>query len=131
MVKENWKTLLQTVPKQLDTIIGVLDQEELHRNVSLLGDGSTGAALLFYYYGRYTGQEQYIERANTIILHNFELKIPNTPAAFSLCNGAAGFRWSVNHLINQGFIEGDVDELFEQDDVLLYNVMKHAVDTIS
>ena len=127
MTKTKWEPLLQDSPQQLETIIRVLDKDELNKSASLLGDGNTGAALLQYYYGRHVGQEQYIEQANAIILGNFELTIPNTPGAYSLCSGVAGFRWSVNHLINQGFIEGDADELFEQDDALLYNVMKHDI----
>ncbi|RZF60234.1 lanthionine synthetase C family protein [Sphingobacterium corticibacterium] len=127
MNKQKWEPLLEGNQKQLDTIIGTLEKEKLHKNHSLLGEGNTGAALLFYHYGRYIGKEKYIEKASSIILDNFDMYHSNDPSTYSLCNGMAGFRWAVNHLIDAGFIDGDADELFSDDDALLYAVMEKDI----
>jgi lantibiotic modifying enzyme len=121
----NWKFLTKDVQKQLEIIIDALDNRK-SKDYSLLG-GNTGTALLFYYYWLYTKEDEYLEKGNKIILENFDKIKTLNNNMFSLCNGISGFLWAVDHLINNGFIEGNSDELFEEYDTVIYSIMQSEI----
>lgn len=126
MNNRKWEPLYKKGEKQLGVIINVLENTVFEKSNSLLGSGSTGAAILLYYYWLYSKDDKYLEKANAIILKNFEL-LPHSTHIHSLCSGSAGFNWAVDHLISNGLIEGDSNELFSEDDPFLYSVMKKDI----
>ncbi|MBB5440707.1 hypothetical protein HDC92_004410 [Pedobacter sp. AK017] len=124
---KNWKPLLKIEQRQLDAIINVLENEVFNESISLLTSGNTGSAMLFYYYWLYAKDDKYLEKGNSLIMKSFELSGSPNSGLHSLCSGTAGFRWAVNHLISNGFIEGDCNELFLEDDHFLYSVMERDI----
>lgn len=120
---KKWEPLLRGDQAQLHFIINTLENRAFDNTNSLLNSGNTGTALLLYYYWLHSRDDRYLERGNSFIMRNFELFGEYHSEIHSLCNGTAGFRWVVNHLISNGFIEGDSNELFSEDDALLYSSM--------
>lgn len=112
---------------QLHFIINTLENKVFDKSRSLLTGGNTGAAMLLYYYWLYSKDDKYLEKGNSFIMKNFELSGSSNSGLHSLCSGTAGFSWAVNHLISNGFIEGDSDELFLEDDPFLHSVMERDI----
>jgi lantibiotic modifying enzyme len=127
MNKKKWEPLFKEGQKQLDAIISTLENGVLKQGYSLMGSGNTGPAILLYYYWLYAKDDSYLEKGNSIILKVFEILKSSNPNVHSLCDGTTGFRWAVNHLISNGFIEGDSDELFLEDDPSLQSVMERDI----
>ncbi len=121
MNSRKWDPLIQVAERQLKVILDALENKA-SGNIALLS-GDTGIALLYYYYWLYSNDDKYLEKGNTIVMNNFQFIHKTDPALHSLCNGTSGFFWAVNHLIENGFIEGD-RELFSGNDPFLFSVME-------
>lgn len=96
---------LQQLVNHLDTI--PVD----YRNIGLLS-GETGRALFYAYYAKYAGNENYIEKANTILSGIVETinSQQNLNPLFS--NGITGVFWTIRHLTENHFIDCDFKESF-------------------
>jgi len=89
-----------------------------YNNRNLLGD-KTGASLFMFYYSMLSKKEEHYNFAFEILeevagIHSTIDVIPTSISKFG---------WLLQHLNRKGIIETDLDELFENADVLLYNSM--------
>ena len=73
--------------------------------------GRMGIVLFLYYYSLYSGQNEFKDIGFELIEGIFD-QIETSEVPHTFCEGLAGFGWGLNHLIAQGFIEADLDELF-------------------
>jgi lantibiotic biosynthesis protein len=93
-----------------------------NKKYSLMG-GNSGIAIFLYYYWSFTKNDEYLEKANHLILNSFNM----LKRIDSLSSGSAGFMWAINHLINNNFIEGQCDELFSDKDHALFLSMMNDI----
>ncbi|WP_343673958.1 lanthionine synthetase C family protein [Chitinophaga sp.] len=87
----------------------------------LLG-GHTGCALFYAYYYQLTGKEKYLQKAHDLILSSMDA-MSSSALLPGHCNGIGGIVWCIQHLMNQGLVDGDMEEIFSEVDVLLGNQM--------
>lgn len=79
-----------------------------------LFSGRMGMVIFFFHYARYTGNEWYESFAGEILDDIYEDITEDMP--LSLTNGLCGVGWGMLYLIQQGFVEGEVDEVLEMVD---------------
>ncbi|MCL2651597.1 MAG: hypothetical protein FWD60_11325 [Candidatus Azobacteroides sp.] len=79
-------------------------------NIGLL-NGKTGIAFFFYHYASYTKRNVYSDFADELIDQIYKEIHINIPLNFK--DGLCGIAWSIEYLIQNGFIEGDPDEVLE------------------
>lgn len=92
-------------------------------NIGLF-DGSSGISLLFFYSGKYLKNNYYtekgIEQLNTI----FNSISENTYGQHTFCSGLSGFGWTFNHLIDNGFMEAEENQIADIDDIVAEAALK-------
>ena len=91
-------------------------------HIGVLG-GQAGVALFQFYCAWYFDEDQYAEKGVEIISNCID-KINDGYAFPTYCNGIAGFGWALQHLVDEGFIELDLDELLTPFDEYLINQME-------
>lgn len=89
-----------------------------------LMNGKMGIAIYFFHLARQTNHPIYEDYAGELIDEIYEEINVNTPAGFE--NGLAGIGWGIEHLVQEGFIEAESDEVLEEFDnrifkELIYN----------
>lgn len=77
-------------------------------NLGLL-TGKMGIIVFFYHYSRYTNEAIYEEFASELLDEIYEDIHLDTPIGFS--DGLCGIAWSILHLIENGFVDADPDEV--------------------
>ncbi|NSL87315.1 lanthionine synthetase C family protein [Chitinophaga sp. Mgbs1] len=87
-------------------------------NTGLLG-GYTGSALFYAYYYQLTSSDEHLDKAHAIIEKSIE-SLGQEATNGSHCSGVAGVAWTIQHLIDMGFIEEDelVDAFADIDDIV-------------
>lgn len=103
--------ILKDISQQLDQLL------KKDHQPGLLG-GHTGCALFYAYYYQLTGKEKYLEKVHELVLNSMDA-MSSGELLPSHCNGIAGMVWCIQHLMNQGFVDGDMEEIFSDVDVLL------------
>ena len=105
----SWKSILKEtlINYRLSQIANILKDNNFDIGYSLMG-GNAGVALFLYYYWLYSNDDMYLEKANNLLNNNIKLINKND----SFASGNSGLMWTVNHLINNNFIEGNPDKLF-------------------
>lgn len=73
--------------------------------------GKMGICLFFAHYGRYTGNKQYDDFAGLLLDEVFEDFSREISIDFE--NGLAGIGWSIEYLVQQGFMQGDTTLVLE------------------
>lgn len=98
-------------------------------NASFISDlglfhGKMGCVLFFAQYARYTHDEYYEEFANELLDEICEDIIKDIP--FGLEYGLCGIGWGIEYLVQNGFLEGDTDEILEDFDnrIMEYDVLR-------
>nr|WP_299345958.1 lanthionine synthetase C family protein [Allomuricauda sp.] len=88
-----------------------LVQAQYHEleSIGTLG-GQAGAALFQFYCAEYFNEDSYSDAGVEIIGSCIDI-INNGYSFPSYCNGIAGFGWALQHLVDQNFIELDLNEL--------------------
>lgn len=87
-------------------------------NLGLL-NGKMGLAIFLYHYARFLNDEQYEEKAIEII-EEIQSKISFlTPCCYS--SGLCGIGAGIEYLVQNGFIEGNTDEILSDFEPLLFN----------
>jgi len=76
--------------------------------------GKMGIVLFFAHYARYTGNPLYEEYAGELMNEVYEGYHPNLPANFEY--GLCGIGWGIEYLLQNGFMEGDADEILAEID---------------
>lgn len=79
-----------------------------------LFNGRMGMVIFFFHYARYTANEWYENFAGEILDDIYEDITDDMP--LGLTNGICGVGWGMLYLIQQGFVEGEVDEVLEMID---------------
>jgi len=83
--------------------------------------GRTGITLFFYHLARITGNAVYEKRADDLIDNVFsDLKL-SVPPDFE--NGLAGIGWGIEYLVQNGFSEGNTDEILEEADNSIFRFL--------
>jgi hypothetical protein len=86
-------------------------------NIGLL-NGKMGISIFFYNYARYTGNKVFEDHAGDLIDEIYEEINTNTPVDFA--NGLTGIGWGIEHLVKNGFLEADTDEVLEELDNIVF-----------
>lgn len=119
--------LFQREPQLLKQILHrYLFQAEVLPNIGLY-QGKLGVAILYYYSGRYAGSELHTQFADELL----DLVVNDIPSDGNVGfgYGLTGIAWGIHHLIEQGFIDGDVDELLSDlDDCIMQRDPRRIVD---
>ncbi|KYH04460.1 hypothetical protein A1704_17345 [Chryseobacterium cucumeris] len=99
----------------------IKEEVSKENNVGIL-DGLSGIALFQFYYSKYLESENIYEDALITLQKCFE-KINDGYSLPTFCSGIAGFGWTIDHLVENNFIELDNDELLSGFDEYIHNVM--------
>lgn len=90
---------------------------------SIMG-GDLGVAIFLAKYGKYVKEEQYIDKAIEIVSNCFD-HIEQRFVPGSFCNGLAGVGWGLRHLVSNGLLEGDIENLTQGlEDVIYTNSLQ-------
>lgn len=92
---------------------------QMMRSEGLL-DGQLGVALFLYHYSRFSGHTHYREVADGLIDKLYGSLALDTDPCFA--SGLAGIGWTLQHLIDNGFMDGDADEVLEDIDGAVRNM---------
>lgn len=103
-IEENINNILNYIASYL--IINASYMPELG-----LYHGKMGVSLFFAYYGRYTENKQYNDFAGLLLDEVFEDFTREISIDFE--NGLAGIGWSIEYLVQQGFMQGDTTLVLE------------------
>jgi len=76
--------------------------------------GKMGISIFFFHLARKTKNQIYEDYAGELIDEIYEEITVNTPIDFE--NGLAGIGWGIEHLVQNGFIEADTDEVLTEFD---------------
>lgn len=87
-------------------------------------NGKMGVALYFYYLGRQSGNKIFADFADELIDEVTELLHANTPIDFE--SGVTGIGWAVEHLIQNGFVDADADDVLEEIDNRVHATLIHG-----
>ena len=83
-----------------------------------LYDGKMGISLLLHYYNRFIQNNEVEEYANHLINEVFTAIAEEN--SFNLIPDITNIAWTICHLTEQGFIESDLNEIFEDMDSFLW-----------
>ena len=109
--------------KVLQQISPILDNFIQQDGIPGLLSGYTGCALFYAYYYHLTGKKKYLKQVHTVMLKSIQA-LSEQEMMLSHCSGISGIAWSIQHLINAGFAEGDgIQDIFEEADEILGNFM--------
>ncbi len=101
------------------------NQSQLPSDIGLL-TGRMGIVLFLYYYSLYAKQEESRDIAFELIGGIFD-QIETSEVPHTFCEGLAGIGWGLNHLMRQGFIEADIDDLFAELDQFSAEVLERHI----
>ncbi|MEM6893422.1 MAG: lanthionine synthetase C family protein [Bacteroidota bacterium] len=93
--------------------------------IGVLG-GQSGVALFQFYCAQYFDDDAYSDTGVEIISHIMD-RINDGYSFPSYCNGLAGFGWALQHLVDEEFIDLDLDDLFSHFDDYLLNQMNYEL----
>ncbi|SEM93605.1 Lanthionine synthetase C-like protein [Chitinophaga rupis] len=109
--------------KVLQQISPILDNFIQQDGTPGLLNGYTGCALFYAYYYHLTGKKKYLKQVHTVMLKSIQA-LSEQQMMLSHCSGISGIAWSIQHLINAGFAEGDgIQDIFEEADEILGSFM--------
>lgn len=105
------------LPVSSDTIRRMV--EHLILNSSFTSDlglfhGKMGIVIFFAHYARWTGNALYEDFADELLAEIYEDIHTDTP--INLESGLCGIAWGIEYLVQNGFMEGDTDEILEDID---------------
>lgn len=83
-----------------------------------LAQGQMGICIYFYYLSQIEQNEEYQTIAEQLL--DDTLNKLSLTSSISVENGLAGIALGVTHLINAGFVEGDVNDLLEEIDSVIF-----------
>lgn len=92
---------------------------------SLMG-GKSGAALFFFYYGKYTMKEKYVDFGLALLSEIFDT-INEGFVYHTFAGGLAGIGWTVEHLSRVEFLDTDTNEVLGDLDPFLDRMMKGEI----
>lgn len=102
------------------------DKSHEIEDIGLL-NGRMGIVLFLYYYARFSGEETFKEKGFQLIEGIFD-QIETSEVPHTFCEGLAGIGWGLNHLIKQGFIEADIDDILAELDQFSSEVISRYIE---
>ena len=90
--------------------------------------GKMGIALYFHHLARSSGNAVFAEFASELIDNVTESLHADMPLEFA--SGITGIGWAVEHLIQNGFVEADADNILEEFDAKVTNTLIHSDNNI-
>lgn len=92
------------------------------KRIESLGmQGEMGRVVELFHLHRQTGEEKWQEKAETLLDEVMSRCSSALPVAYG--SGLCGIGVGIEYLIQEGFVEGDSDEVLNEVDYLLYNVV--------
>lgn len=93
-------------------------------NIGLM-NGKMGISIFYVHLAQQTKNTIYEDYAGELIDEIYEEIAVNTSVNFENC--LAGIDWGIEHLIHNGFIEADTDEVLEEfDNLIIHEITYHA-----
>lgn len=83
--------------------------------------GNTGLCIFFYHLARATNNDDYEKIADDLLDKVFASLSLSAPS--DLENGLAGIGWGVEYLVQNGFVEGNTDEILEEVDNKVFKAL--------
>lgn len=109
-------------------IAKLIQQNGLAGTSQGLMQGNTGLCLFFYHLARNTNNHDYEQLADDLLDKVFENLSTSAFADFE--NGLSGIGWGIEYLVQNGFTEGDTDEILEEVDNKVFKTL-HEENLIS
>lgn len=106
----------------------IICQQQLICSDNGLMHGNTGLSIYFYYLARVTGKSIYERLADDLLDKVLASLNSRSPCDFE--NGLAGIGLGIEFLVQNGFVEGDTDEVLEEIDGRLFKAL-HRDDSMS
>ena len=89
--------------------------------------GKTGIVLFFAHYARYTGNRLHDEFTGELLDKVYEEIHTNLPVNFE--SGLCGIGWGIAYLLQNGFMDGDSDEILSEiDDRVMERDLRRITD---
>ncbi len=123
-IKVATQALLNQQLKEIHIIL-----RDNYKDVEDIGglSGISGISLFQFYYSKYLNSDVGAEIGAEILSECID-RINNGYNFPTYCNGIAGAGWVIQHLVEEDFVEIDVDELLVDLDAYLYSVMKSNIE---
>lgn len=126
-IDKETKDLIEKILHEIaEDIIERFDKKELKEDIGLLS-GKAGISLFMFYNARYFKSEKYEEYAQKILEDVFN-DINNGNLIPTYCSGLAGVCWTVNHLVEEKFIDKDNLQVLDEFDEYLYKAMQGYIE---
>lgn len=107
------------VPSYLEKINEILMRHASALKNPGLFHGKMGISLYFFYLARHTKNPDHQNFAETLLDEVYEY-IQNNKTTCGFADGLAGLAWAIIHLIENGFVEADADEVLSDADDQIY-----------
>ncbi len=105
-------------------ITQIIKQSRLNGENYAFLHGNAGLCFFFYHLARSTNNPEYEELADNLLDKTFDNL--NTAALSDFENGLAGIGWAVEYLVQNGFAEGDMDEILEEVDNKVFKLLNES-----
>jgi len=102
--------------KVQDIVTYLMDAKSEDEGYSLFS-GAAGVSLFLFYYSRYSNNDKYSERAMEILASAID-KIDSN-LNYTYCEGISGLCWCIDHLVSNGFIDRENDEVLSHFDTFI------------
>jgi len=118
----NKEKYLQKISEIYETINKLTNE---NKEIGLL-NGMSGISLFNFYYSHYVKQEEPCNIALNIIGHVFD-KIAKKNIYHTFCTGLGGVGWTIEHLIQNNFMDGNTNEILKESDEYLFGKMLYDI----
>lgn len=94
------------------------------KDPSLL-NGKMGIAVYFFHLARYSHHSSYQEFAE-VLMDDVYTQIQKNKLSSCFGEGLAGIAWAIDHLVQEQFVEADIDEVLSEVDDRIYSFLCHS-----
>ena len=110
---------MTVLPKYIEDINNLLLQHAGGLKDPGLLHGKMGISLYFFYLAKHTGSTDHQSFGETLLDEVYEY-IQNNKTGFGFSDGLAGIAWAIIHLVENRFVEADLDEILSDADDRIY-----------
>ncbi len=116
------KPKFSSLDNHLIEINRIIQQHGLSTNNHGLMHGTTGLSIYFYHLSRTVNNPEYEQLADDLLDKVFSSL--STSASPDFENGLAGIGWGIEYLVQNGFAEGNTDEILEEVDNTIFKTLQ-------